>query len=275
MSGARTRLCDLHTHSAASDGQYAPTALAALVKQRGAEVWALTDHDTVDGLREAIDAGERLGLRVIPGIELSAREYHTFHILGYGFDADDPGLAALCAHMKAGRDERAPRIIEYLRENGMALTLSEVEAIAGGAIVGRPHFARAMVARGYVANNREAFDRYLDTDAFHELVERIKPTARTCVETIRAAGGRVSLAHPYQIGVDDAALEAIVRGLRDCGLDAIECWYPKHTPEQRAFYLRLAEKYGLRATGGSDFHGERVKPDVALAAWPLDVDWLL
>lgn len=269
------RLCDLHTHSTASDGQYAPPALAALVKERGAEVWALTDHDTADGVREAAEAGARLGLRVITGIELSAREYHTFHILGYGFDADDPGLAGLCARMRKGRDERAPRIIGYLRENGMPLTLGEVEAIAGGGIVGRPHFAQAMVKHGYAANNREAFDRWLDTDEFHELVERVKPSARECVETIKAAGGKASLAHPYQIGVDGGELEEIVRGLKDCGLDAIECWYPKYTPEQQALYLRLAERYGLRATGGSDFHGERVKPDVALAAWELDVDWLL
>ena len=270
-----THLCDLHTHSTASDGQYTPTELAALVKERGAEVWALTDHDTADGVREAMDAGKRLGLRVIAGIELSAREYDTFHILGYGYDADDPGLAAFCARMKANRGERALRIIGYLRENGMPLTLREVEAIAGGAAVGRPHFAQAMVKRGYAASNREAFDRWLDTGEFHDRVERVKPSARECVETIKGAGGKASLAHPYQIGVDDGALEDVVRELKSYGLDAIECRYPKYTPEQQALYLRLAEKYGLRATGGSDFHGERVKPDVALAAWELDVDWLL
>ena len=276
MRGLRgaARLCDLHTHSTASDGQYTPSELAVLVKKRGAEVWALTDHDTTDGLREAMDAGEGLGLRVIPGIELSAREYRTFHILGYGFDAGDPGLEALCASMKAGRGERALRMVDYLRENGMPLTLDEVEAIAGGKVVGRPHFAQAMVERGYVASNREAFDRWLDTDEFHEHVERVKPFARECVETIRAAGGKAALAHPYQIGVDDVALETIVRELKTHGLDAIECYYPKYAPEQQAFYLRLAEKYGLRATGGSDFHGERVKPDVTLAAWELEVDWL-
>lgn len=270
-----TRLCDLHTHSTASDGQYTPSALAALVKERGAEVWALTDHDTTDGVREAMAAGKRLGLRVIPGIELSAREYHTFHILGYGYDPDDPGLAELCARMKQSRDERSLRMIAYLGENGMPLTLREVEDIAGGEVVGRPHFAQAMAARGYVKSNREAFDRWLDTDEFHARVERVKPSARECVETIKAAGGRVSLAHPYQIGVDGGALEAVVRELKGCGLDAIECYYPKYTPEQQALYLRLAEQYSLRLTGGSDFHGERVKPDVALAAWALEIDWLL
>ena len=106
-------------------------------------------------------------------------------------------------------------------------------------------------------------------------MERPKPAARTCVETIRAAGGKASLAHPYQIGVENEELERIVRELADCGLEAIECFYPRHTPEQQGFYLSLAEKYQLHRTGGSDFHGEKVKPDVELAALELELDWLL
>ena len=268
-------IVDLLTHSTASDGQYSPSELVALAHARGVEAMALTDNDTIDGVAEAQRAGERLGVRVIPGIELSAKEYHTFHILGYAFDTGASGLNALCARMKSGRDEREQRIIDYLGGCGMPLTLAEVEEIAGGRIIGRPHFAQAMVRRGYVADNREAFDRWLDTEEFHARVERPKPSARECVETIKAAGGFVSLAHPYQIGVDDAALDAIVRELTEYGLDAIECFYPKFTPEQQTCYLRLAKKYGLHQTGGSDFHGERVKPDIALAALELDVGWLL
>lgn len=269
-----TFLCDLHTHSTASDGQYGPSELVAHAKERGIEVLALTDHDTTDGVAEAVSAGKKLGIRVISGIELSAREYHTFHILGYNYGTDDTGLAALCARMKKSRDEREQRIVDYLADNGMELSLAEVESIAGGKIIGRPHFARAMVERGYVKDVREAFDRWLDTEDYHAHVAYAKPTARECVETIKKAGGKVSLAHPYQIGVDDEALDTIVRELVGYGLDAIECYYPKFTQEQQAYYLRLAEKYHLQMTGGSDFHGERVKPDIELAALPLDVDWL-
>lgn len=265
---------DLHTHSAASDGQYTPTELVELAKENGLHILALTDHDTVDGLTEAVCAGERLGVRVIRGIEFSAREYPALHILGYGFDPSAPVLAELCRELKEGRDQRAPRIIAFLAEQGADIPLAEVEELAGGRIVGRPHFAQVLVRHRYVASNREAFDRYLDTEEFHRRVERPKPPARVCVESIRAAGGKASLAHPYQVGLGDRELEALVRRLAGFGLDAIECFYPKHTPEQQEFYLRLAEKYRLHITGGSDFHGERVKPDIKLASLELELDWL-
>lgn len=265
---------DLHTHSTASDGQYAPAELVRLAKDRGIQVLALTDHDSLEGLAEALDAGRALGLPVLRGVELGAKEYRNLHILGYGFSAAAPVLGELCAQMKRGRDERKFRIVDYLREKGVPVTLEEVEEIAGGDIIARPHFAQAMVRRGYVQSNREAFDRYLDTEDYAR-IERVKPDARTCVEAIHAAGGRVSLAHPYQVGLEDAALEALVKELAGYGLDAVECFYPKHTEAQTALYLKLAEKYRLRVTGGSDFHGERVKPDVRLVAWDLDPAWLL
>ncbi len=267
-------LADLHTHSTASDGQYRPSALVQLAKKRGLEVLALTDHDTVDGLGEAVRTGNALGLRVIRGIEFSAQEYHTFHILGYDIDPAAPALAALCQDMKASRDERSLRIIAFLREKGVEIPLAEVEDLAGGKIVGRPHFAQVLVRHGFVASSREAFDRYLDTEEFHLHVERPKPPVRTCIEIIKAAGGMASLAHPYQIRIGDAELEALVRELAGYGLDAIECFYPRHSAAQEAFYLRLTEQFGLHATGGSDFHGERVKPDIALAAIKLDLEWL-
>lgn len=265
---------DLHTHSRASDGQYTPAELVQLAHDREIPLLALTDHDTIDGLAEAEAAGQTLGVRVLRGIELSAREYSVFHILGYGFDADAPGLKELCQQMKASRDDRKYQILDYLRDNGMSLSLEEVEAFSGGTIIGRPHFARAMVQHGWVSSVREAFDRYLDTPAYRARVKRYKPPVDRCLTVIHEAGGRVSLAHPYQIGLSDTALEALVASLAERGLDAMECWYPKHTKEQTEFYLRLADRYRLHVTGGSDFHGELVKPDVRLTAWPLELDWL-
>ncbi len=268
-------LCDLHTHTAASDGQYTPAELVGLAKQRGLSVLAVTDHDTIAGVDEAQRAGSALGVQVIRGVELSAKEHPNCHILGYGFRDGDTELARLCGQFRAGRDERKYKIVEFLREKGVDVELSEVEELAGGEVIARPHFAQVMVKHGYVSTNREAFDRYLDTEEFRQKVKRFKADARTCVEAIKAAGGKVSLAHPYQMGLPDGELEALVERLKGWGLDAIECFYPKYTPEQQAFYLHLAEKYQLHQTGGSDFHGERVKPDVELAALELVLDWLL
>ena len=266
-------IVDLHTHSTASDGQYVPAQLVRLAKARGLEALALTDHDTVDGLDEAVREGDALGLRVLRGVELSAREYRGLHILGYEFSAAPSALTKLCDEMKAGRDERKYRIIDFLHEKGVDISLAEVEELAGGSVIGRPHFAQVMVRRGYVQSNREAFKRYLDTDEYQRN-ERQKPDARTCIETIHSAGGKVSFAHPYQVKLEDDALEGLVREMAGYGLDAIECYYPLHTVQQQACYLHLAEKYHLHITGGSDFHGERVKPDIRLAALELDVRWL-
>lgn len=208
-------------------------------------------------------------------MELSVKDYPNCHILGYGFRNGDTELARLCEKFRAGRDERKHKIVAFLREKGVELDLAEVEELAWGEVIARPHFAQALVRRGYVSTNREAFDRYLDTEEFRRRVKRFKADARTCVEAIKSAGGKVSLAHPYQMERSDGELEALVGRLKGCGLSAIECYYPKYTPEQQEFYPHLAEKYRLHQTGGSDFHGERVKPDVELASLGLDVGWLV
>ena len=263
---------DLHTHSTASDGQYAPAELVHLAKRAGIEVLALTDHDTTDGLSDAIRAGEQYGVRVLRGIELSAKEYPTFHILGYQFQPDAPALMELCQQMRESRERRKRRILDFLSEKGVALTEEEADAL--GPAASRPHFAQAMIRRGYVSSVQEAFTRYLGTAEFMRRAGRSKPAARECIETLKSAGAVVSLAHPYQIGLSDEKLEALVKELCHYGLDAIECFYPRHTPEQTAFYRRLADHFGLYQTGGSDFHGERVKPDIALAPLELDLPWL-
>jgi len=264
---------DLHTHSTASDGQYPPAELAQLVKKRGADVWALTDHDSVNGVDEAIKAGEQLSLKVIRGVELSADDYLNLHILGYDFSVS--ALKAWFDSLQGGRNDRKYRIRDFLRRKGLEIPLDEVDEEAAGGSVGRPHFAKVMLRHGYVATRKEAFDRYLDTPEFQKIEKGTKPSAQKCVERIKAAGGKVSLAHPYQIVLNGETLEKLVKRLRGYGLDAIECYYPIYTPEQTAEYLRIAQKFGLRITGGSDFHGEKNKPDHPLAAWELELDWLL
>lgn len=242
--------------------------------ERGSDILALTDHDTMDGLAEVIQAGKQYGLHVILGVERSAREYPAFHIIGYGFNLGALSLTRLRHRMKVNRDEQTGQLFAFLKK-GIALTAEEVGSLADGAIIGRPHFAQAMIRQGYVSTKREAFDCYLDTKEYHQKIERGKPSVQEYITAIKTSGDKVSLAHPYQIGIDNDELDKLVRALADQSLDAIECYYPKYTPEQQEFYLYLTEKYHLHRIGGSDFHGEKVKPDVELATLNLDIDWLL
>lgn len=263
---------DLHTHSAASDGQYAPAELVRLAKERGLEILALTDHDSVNGTDEAVEEGRAVGLQIIQGVELSADDYLNLHILGYNFSIS--AVQGWLESLRGGRNDRKYRIRDFLRTKGLEISLDEVDEEAAGGSVGRPHFAKVMLRHGYVATRKEAFDRYLDTPEFQKIEKGTKPSAQECVERIKAAGGKVSLAHPYQIVLNGETLVELVLRLKSYGLDAIECYYPQHTPEQTAEYLHLAEKYSLHITGGSDFHGEKNKPNNPLAAWDLDLDWL-
>lgn len=265
---------DLHLHTTASDGQYTPEELIALAREKGLQALAVTDHDTIAGVDRAREAGKAAGLYLIRGVELSAREHHNFHLLGYGFAPDAEELAQLCEKLRASREERSYQILTFLEQQGIKLSLEKVQALAGGDVIAKPHFAQALVQEGYAETVQDAFRRYLDTPAFRQKVKRFKADARTCIQTVKAGGGVVSLAHPYQMGLPDSQLEALVSQLKDWGLDAIECFYPKYTPEQQAFYLYLAEKYRLHSTGGSDFHGEKVKPDISLACLELDLSWI-
>lgn len=267
-------LVDLHMHSTASDGQYAPAEVVKLAKAAGIEVLALTDHDTVAGVPEALIRGKKLGIQVIPGVEFSAAEYHNLHILGYGMDLENPALLNLCAAMKQSREDHNAYIVDFLHRHEIPIDLAEVKALAGNGSIGRPHFAQVMVKHGWVQTTQEAFACYLDTPEYRR-VDRKKFPARECIAAILAAGGKPVLAHPYQLHLEDESLEEEVKRLLSYGLAGMECYYPKHTPEQQAVYLRLAEKYDLHITAGSDFHGEKVHPEDKFCPVELDVKWLL
>lgn len=266
-------LADLHTHTSASDGQYPPAQLVALAKTAGLQVLAITDHDTLDGLDAGVQAGKAGGLTVLRGVELGAREHRYLHILGLNLSLDCTALVQLCQKLKTSRIERGQRIIDFLNEKGIFLSLEEVEEQAGGDVLARPHFAQVMVRHGYVASTKEAFDRYLDTEEYQR-IERFKAPVADCIQAIHQGGGKAVLAHPYQLRLPDEELEKTVQSLKAQGLDGLECFYPKHTPEQQAFYLHLAQKYQLHCTAGSDFHGERVHPGDRILSTDLELDWL-
>lgn len=230
----------------------------------GVRTLALTDHDGIGGLDEAIAASQALdGFELIPGIELSAEE--GIHVLGYFIEHHDPGLQRTLAHLQETREGRAREVVHRLQELGMPIEFERVKRIADGAI-GRPHVARAMIERGYVASVEEAFERWLGMGKPGYLPSE-KLTAQQAIAMIHRAHGIASWAHPeWPDGPQRfRPTEETLRQLVDAGLGGIEAHYYEHTPQATARFLDLAKRFGLIPTGGSDYHGHEVR-DVELGS---------
>ena len=263
---------DLHTHSVHSDGTATPAQLISLAagKLTG---FALTDHDTVAGVREAIQLGAEQGVDVISGLELSATHgEHTVHILGYGVDVDSPVLAVALARLQQGRTERNLRILDKLAALRMPLSLEEVEQVSGGGQTGRPHIARLLFAKGYVQSAGQAFSLYLAQNKA-AWCDRFAYSAAETIAIIHEAGGVAVLAHP---GIFDSALKVqpqLIRELAERHLDGLEIYYPGHTLSMIQLFSELARQHKLLGTGGSDYHGDsRIKglAGVATGFFPPD-----
>jgi 3',5'-nucleoside bisphosphate phosphatase len=248
---------DLHCHSTASDGTLAPEDVVRLGVEVGLSALALTDHDTIDGLSAAAAEAKKLGLDFIGGIEISAEfpQPGTMHLLGYGIDAQSPVLRDLTKTLLDGRDTRNPKIIAKLQSLNVSITMKEVENEAGGNVVGRPHIAAILVRKGYVSSIKQAFDKYLAPGGL-AYFDKERLTPAIAVGKIIEAGGIPVLAHPIQLRyLNEAELERIVKDLIDLGLAGIEVMHSDHGPELVEKYTRLADRYKLLKTGGSDFHG--------------------
>jgi predicted metal-dependent phosphoesterase TrpH len=256
-------LIDLHLHTNKSDGQYSPRELVGLAAGKGVSLMAITDHDTTDGVAEGAEAAREAGIGFIPGIEISVKGNRELHILGYCIDCGNAELLRMNAEFARLRMLREERIHKYLAEKGVPVAREKVRGYTAGNIVGRPHFARALVDAGYAADLRDAFVKYLASHEFYA-IERPKPTPAAGIGTIRAAGGVAVLAHPVSLRLPAHGLDALLAELVNDGLRGLECYYSSHSPEQTELYLSLARKHGLAVTGGSDFHGECVKRDVAI-----------
>ena len=255
---------DLHTHSNASDGSFPPQEVVRLAKERRLKALALTDHDTIDGLPEAMAAGQEFGIEVIPGVEISARHANgSMHILGYFLDYESELLARRLAVLQKARKDRNPQIIAKLNDLGIPLTMAQVERISGRGQVGRPHIARALYEGRYVRSLQEAFDVYLGNNG-RAYVSKFRFPPEEALAMIRDAHGIPVLAHPFTLGLPTSeTLRPLLQELMALGLAGMECYYPEHSSVQQALYLSLAGELGLLVTGGSDFHGDN-KPEVSL-----------
>lgn len=256
---------DLHCHSTASDGTLAPRAVVAAAKQCGLSALSLTDHDTVAGQAEAAAAAAELGLEFITGIEISA-EYPrpgTLHMLGYGVDPGSPILHDLTGKLIEARGDRNPKIVEKLIELGVAVTMDEWLAEAKGGVLGRPQLAAILLRKGYVSSMKQAFEKYLGEGGL-AYFDKERLTSRRAIEMIRQSGGVAVLAHPVQLRKENfAQVETSLKQLVDEGLSGVEVIHSDHDELAFRELTRLADKFSLLKTGGSDFHGGN-KPTIGL-----------
>jgi len=242
---------DLHTHSLRSDGAYEPRELVRMAAARGVRIQALSDHDTLLGVGEAIAEGDARGVRVIPATELNTEsEWGDVHVLGYFVDPADAVLEERLKWLRENRGRRVELMVEKLNALGYTISLDRVLEIAHGGALGRPHLAQALFEKGYVKSYDEAFDTLIAKDS-PAYVSRVGLTPLEAVELVRARGGVPSLAHPGTV----LGLESLLPRLVAAGLVGIECYYGEHSPSATTKLLALANTHRLIPTGGSDFHG--------------------
>ena len=253
---------DLHTHTTASDGSMEPAELVRYAKYRGLAAVAITDHDTVDGLDEALAAGDEAGIEVIPGVEIGVDFDTEMHILGYFPCRTHSKIADTLRALRKNREERNPKIVNKLNEMGFRITMDEVKKEAQGNVVGRPHIAKVLVKKGFVNSIEEAFEKYL-ANGRPAYFKKDKLSPRQGIQEILQAGGIPVLAHPKHLHIDMAHLDTLLRELKMKGLKGIEAYYVDNTPIETGSFLRLAIKHDLIVTGGSDFHG-RFKPNIEI-----------
>ncbi len=262
---------DLHIHSTASDGTLTPTEILTLAQQLGLKAIAITDHDTVEGSKEA------LSLKIIPdqnfltGVEISTSFPAPFscngslHLLGYGIDVDNLPLNKALLKLKQARKNRNPGIIKCLKSLGMDISLNELSDKFQDTQVGRPHIARLMIEKGFVKSIDEAFDNFLGTGK-PAYVDKYRISCEEAATTIIDAGGIPVLAHPGLIKFkSDETLEDLIVILKKMGLKGIEAYYPEHSSEYASMCKNFANRFDLLVTGGTDFHGS-IKPDIQMGS---------
>ncbi len=261
---------DLHMHSACSDGTMPPREVIALCADAGLSAVALTDHDTIDGLREAIRAGDDFGVEVIPGIEISAGNNPEVHILGYYPDPEDAALAEWLDSLRAARAVRAARMAARLREIGLQIDLEDIQAEADErAGLGRTHVAIALVKAGYASGISEAFARYLKPGK-PGYISRNNPPVDDVLEKLNALGMVPVLAHGALLPGSLGGIAGLISHMAGKGLRGLECYHSAYDRTMERFMLGQAKEHNLLVTGGSDYHGANrpgVKPGDAVGNW--------
>jgi 3',5'-nucleoside bisphosphate phosphatase len=253
-----TNTIDLHTHSTASDGLYTPDELVQLAYQAHLETIGLADHDTLGGLADAIQAGERLGVEVIPAVEINTdlpQRRGEAHVLGYFVEYRQVEFQQSLLVLREARRVRGERMVDKLRQQGVAISWERVRELAAGS-VGRPHIARALIEAGYASDVSDAFAKWIGPGR-PGYVPRYKVTPENAVRLIRSAYGVPVLAHPAQIG---DAIDEVIVAMSSAGMQGLECYYGDYDDQTVERLLALADRFHLIPTGGSDYHGPNMHP---------------
>ncbi len=262
-------LVDLHTHSIYSDGDLSPEELINLAKRKDIKTFAITDHDTIDGNLDMLEKGffQDQEIQIIPGIELSAKvPKGRMHILGYNIDLGNEELNKIMTALKDNSINSVLSLIEQIkRDYGIVFTYQELKELVNAPHnLGRPDIAKLCVKNGYAKTIQEAFDLYLV--AAHQKTRGNNKglSYSECINLILNSGGVPVLAHPYSLEMNEEELLLLIKEMINYGLQGIEVYHSNHTQEQTEFYLKMAHKYDLLISGGTDYHGKTVKPDIEL-----------
>lgn len=249
---------DLHTHTTASDGSYTPSELVLLASKSGLSAIAITDHDSVDGIDEAVSASAETNIEIVPGIEISVGGTDNMHILGFFVDRKNPPLTKTLDRLKTAREERNRAMIKKLQREGFDITYNEIIERTGAVNMGRLHIAQTIEKKGQISDYRKIFKKYM-SEGSKTYVPREKLSEKEGIEAILAAGGLPFLAHINYLKKDEYELDIIIKRLKNLGMAGIEAYYSGYNSETEAMANRLAEKNGMLKSGGTDFHGTRRK----------------
>lgn len=256
---------DLHTHTNISDGSETPEDTVRYAKEHDICAIAITDHDTVNGVKRAQEEGKMLGVEVVAGLELGCGWYgREVHMLGYDIDPDNAELKKTLEWIVDDRNLRNEKMVALMAKDGIDIDLEKLHEEHPGSIIGRPHFALCLVRAGLAENVQDAFTRYIDPGRKY-YIRRSFLTIEEAVEKIRSAGGKAVIAHPRQYRMDDAELNELFTRAKAAGVSGVECRYSGYSAEEVAAYEALAKQYGFCVTGGSDWHGKH-KPHIEMGS---------
>lgn len=257
-------MIDLHTHTRESDGEKTPEELIDYAISKNMEAIAITDHDTADGIEVATNYAKDKKIIFIPGIELDAKvQKGQMHILGLCINPKQEEFSQKLASIKKEREDRNSKFIEEFNKMGFEITLEELQEVSSGKVIGKPHFAKVFLKKGYIQTNAEMYDKYFKQPPLCK-IKKSTLSSEEIIKLIKKAGGIAVLAHPQNLNLSDSELVEKIAELKSYGLDGLECYHSDQTPEQMKRFREIAEQFNLIVTKGSDYHGPVVKPDIEI-----------